>query len=70
MEDPTRRFENRVEHYIRYRPRYPQAVLHFLKQELNLVPSSVIADIGSGTGISSELFLSAGNVVFGVEPNT
>jgi ubiquinone/menaquinone biosynthesis C-methylase UbiE len=29
----------------------------------------VIADIGSGTGILSELFLKNGNLVFGVEPN-
>jgi ubiquinone/menaquinone biosynthesis C-methylase UbiE len=28
-----------------------------------------IADIGSGTGISSELFLKNGNAVYGVEPN-
>jgi ubiquinone/menaquinone biosynthesis C-methylase UbiE len=29
----------------------------------------VIADVGSGTGISAELFLRAGNVVYAVEPN-
>jgi SAM-dependent methyltransferase len=29
----------------------------------------VIADVGSGTGISSELFLEHGNRVFGIEPN-
>src|SRR5687767_680206 len=69
MEDATKRFGNRVEHYVRYRPRYPEAVLKFLQSELDLKPSSVIADIGSGTGISSEPFLSAGNVVYGVEPN-
>lgn len=30
---------------------------------------SIVADIGSGTGISSKLFLENGNVVYGVEPN-
>src|SRR5260370_37277837 len=30
---------------------------------------SVIADLGSGTGILSELFLKHGHRVFGVEPN-
>ena len=30
---------------------------------------SIIADIGSGTGISTELFLKQGSVVYGVEPN-
>ena len=69
MKDATSRFGNRVEQYIRYRPGYPQAVLDFLKRDLKLSPSHVIADIGSGTGISSELFLRNGNLVYGVEPN-
>src|SRR5207249_3286611 len=30
---------------------------------------SVIADVGSGTGISAKLFLDNGNMVYGVEPN-
>lgn len=67
--DPTRRFSDRVENYARYRPRYPQAVLHILQKETNFTPASVIADIGSGTGISAELFLENGNPVFAVEPN-
>jgi SAM-dependent methyltransferase len=69
MQDATSRFGNRVEQYIRYRPGYPKAVLEFLQNELKLVPSSVVADVGSGTGISSELFLQNGNTVYGVEPN-
>lgn len=35
-----------------------------------MTAGSVIADIGSGTSLSSELFLRNGNTVFGVEPNT
>jgi len=66
---PTDRFSNRVENYVRYRPTYPTAVLDILKQEIGLSPTWRIADIGSGTGISSELFLRNGNVVYGVEPN-
>lgn len=63
------RFSNRVDNYIKYRPDYPQEVITFLKQEGILTRESVIADIGSGTGISAELFLKEGNVVYGVEPN-
>jgi ubiquinone/menaquinone biosynthesis C-methylase UbiE len=28
-----------------------------------------VADVGSGTGILSEIFLKDGNIVFGIEPN-
>jgi len=65
----SNRFSNRVDNYIKYRPDYPHEVITFLKQEGILTRESVIADIGSGTGISAELFLKEGNVVYGVEPN-
>jgi SAM-dependent methyltransferase len=64
---PEQRFSDRVENYIRYRPGYPPELLRWL--EGGLSPESVIADIGSGTGISSGLFLKAGYRVIGVEPN-
>jgi SAM-dependent methyltransferase len=67
--DPTRRFSSRVENYIRYRPTYPQSVVALLRDECGLTRESVVADIGSGTGILSELFLRNGNRVYGVEPN-
>ena len=67
--DATKRFSSRVENYIRYRPRYPQAIVPLLERECVLTPQSVVADVGSGTGILSELFLANGNRVFGVEPN-
>src|SRR6185437_2599269 len=67
--NPTGRFSNRVSHYIRARPKYPLALLDFLRDELALTPSHRIADIGSGTGILSELLLANGNPVVGVEPN-
>jgi SAM-dependent methyltransferase len=67
--DSTTRFSNRVENYVRFRPSYPTGVLDILRQETSLSCASVIADIGSGTGISAELFLRNGNTVYGVEPN-
>jgi len=67
--DPTQRFSDRVDNYIRYRPRYPDTLLPLLERELNLKPQAVIADIGCGPGISSEPFLKNGNKVYGIEPN-
>lgn len=67
--DPTRRFSTRVDNYVRFRPGYPKEILALLKSECGLMNRSVIADIGSGTGKLTELFLEPGNPVFGVEPN-
>src|SRR6266700_8180664 len=67
--DAKQRFSNRVADYARYRPGYPPAALDLLRNECSLRPGHVIADIGSGTGLLSELFLKNGNRVFGVEPN-
>ncbi|HEV2331469.1 MAG TPA: class I SAM-dependent methyltransferase [Verrucomicrobiae bacterium] len=67
--DPTKRFSNRVDNYVRYRPGYPMEIITLLRGECGLKPDSVVADIGSGTGKLSELFLNAGCQVFGVEPN-
>jgi SAM-dependent methyltransferase len=68
--DAKQRFSNRVADYVRYRPGYPPAVLDLLRADCGLRPGHVIADIGSGTGFLSELFLKNGNRVYGVEPNS
>jgi SAM-dependent methyltransferase len=58
-----------VADYARCRPSYPPELLHLLREELGLRPDHVVADVGSGTGILTELFLENGNRVFAVEPN-
>lgn len=69
MTNPTGRFSTRVENYIRYRPSYPPALLDLLREECGLRAESVVADMGSGTGILSEMFLRNGNRVYAIEPN-
>lgn len=69
MMDSTQRFSSRVENYIKYRPSYPPEVIETLRADCQLTPASCVADIGSGTGILSQLFLRNGNPVFAVEPN-
>jgi SAM-dependent methyltransferase len=63
------RFTNRTEEYHRHRPGYPPQVIDFLKGETLIAPSSVVADIGAGTGLSTKLFLPHVRRVYGVEPN-
>jgi ubiquinone/menaquinone biosynthesis C-methylase UbiE len=69
MKDSTQRFSSRVDNYVKYRPTYPEAIIDLLKTECGLTPDSIVADIGSGTGLLSRLFLKNGNRVYGVEPN-
>lgn len=67
--DPTRRFSNRVEDYLRYRPGYPEALLEWLKVSEGVARHARVADIGAGTGVSTRLFLEHGHPVIAVEPN-
>lgn len=69
MQDSTQRFSSRVENYVKYRPSYPPTVIEILAEQCHLTPAAQLADIGSGTGLLTELFLKHGNHVFGVEPN-
>ncbi|MHA2181682.1 MAG: methyltransferase domain-containing protein [Promethearchaeota archaeon] len=68
--DPKKRFSSRVENYTQFRPSYPPKIINFLIEKKILSKQTIIADVGSGTGILSELFLKNGNKVFGVEPNS
>jgi SAM-dependent methyltransferase len=63
------RFTDRVADYERYRPGYPRALVARLREIGALPTPATVADIGSGTGISTALFLDAGCTVFAIEPN-
>lgn len=67
--DGTARFSDRVEAYVKYRPSYPQALLGILAERCGFSAWTAVADIGSGTGKLTELFLRNGNPVLAVEPN-
>lgn len=67
--DPKERFSDRAVAYHANRPRYPRELLSALGEKCGLAANSVVADIGSGTGILTELFLENGNTVYAVEPN-
>jgi len=67
--DSKQRFSDRVEDYLLYRPGYPAEIGVMLAKEHGLNSSSVVADLGSGTGLLAELFLDCGCKVVGVEPN-
>jgi SAM-dependent methyltransferase len=68
-QDSKERFSSRVDAYVKARPRYPRGVIDHLRRAIGFDPSWRVVDVGSGTGISCELFLENGNPVTAVEPN-
>ncbi len=66
---PTERFSALADCYQRFRPSYPDAAIDFIMERCALGPSSLLVDVGAGTGIASRLFAARGVPVLGVEPN-
>lgn len=66
---PTERFSERVASYVRYRPGYSDEAIDWLLSKAHLEAPGDIADIGSGTGISTRPMLQRGHKVFAIEPN-
>jgi ubiquinone/menaquinone biosynthesis C-methylase UbiE len=69
MKDNTGRFSNRVDNYIKYRPTYPKNFISFLFDQVVINENSTVADIGSGTGILTELLIDRVKTIYAVEPN-
>lgn len=55
--------------YAKFRPTYPASLIQYFCTDIGINSNSVIADIGSGTGILTRLLLNIGAKVYGVEPN-
>lgn len=60
-------FNKKGKLYHSARPAYPEALFQTLREQIP--PQSVVADIGSGTGIFSARLLTIAQRVFAVEPN-
>lgn len=68
--EAERLFAGRATHYLSGRPGYPEKLIDILKDNIGFERDSTVADIGSGTGKLSTLFLRNGNKVIGIEPNS
>jgi SAM-dependent methyltransferase len=66
---PVERFGPRAAVYAKARPGYPAPLIGLLLRETPLTASSLVADIGSGTGFSARPFVELGFQVAAVEPN-
>jgi SAM-dependent methyltransferase len=67
--DPTGRFSDRVDDYVKYRPDYPAVAIDAVLEGLGDPAALVAADVGAGTGISSRQLADRGPRVLAVEPN-
>lgn len=65
----TGNFTGKADIYAKYRPSYPDEYIDYLFSANQLKKDSIVADIGSGTGIFSRQLLERGLHVIGVEPN-
>ncbi len=60
-------FKSKFQNYELYRPNYPRSLLEFFKQNRILKQTDLVAEFGLGTGKFTDLLLSNGNKVWGVE---
>jgi len=67
--NPTGRFTDRTDDYVKYRPSYPKEAIDAIVAGLEGPPVRTAADIGAGTGISARLLGDRGLSVVAVEPN-
>lgn len=66
---PTTRFEGRASDYALFRPSYPEVAIDAVLEGLTPDDTSLIVDVGAGTGIASRLFADRGLNVLAIEPN-
>ena len=67
--DNTNKFTGKSSVYASSRPKYAEQFIQYLKNSAGLGLESIVADIGSGTGILSSQLLDIGCTVIAVEPN-
>jgi len=67
--DNTKKFSGKADVYQKARPNYAQALLDFIAQKWQIGEGSLVADIGSGTGIFTRQLLGLRAKVYAVEPN-
>lgn len=66
---PTERFSDRVADYVAFRPSYPAELLDLLERDGLVGPGRLVADVGAGTGIFTQMLVARGCEVWAVEPN-
>lgn len=66
---PYESFTNAATYYVKSRPGYPDQIIELLKNKCGLKAGDSIADIGSGTGVFTQLLLENNFKIYAIEPN-
>jgi len=66
--DTVRRFSDRADDYVKYRPSYPARAIDAILDGLGSPDRLIVADVGAGTGISARLIGDRGARVVAIEP--
>ena len=66
----TKKFDGRATDYTASRPSYALELIDYLYSDCGITNSSMIADVGSGTGKFAKHLLDKGSEVYCVEPNS
>jgi len=61
-------FDRAGDSYERGRPEYPQEAMDFLAQKLDITPTSVVVDLGAGTGKFTKFLIPLSTKIIAVEP--
>ena len=70
MQSTVKQFDGRAADYDLYRERYDaNEILAPLRDWCGLTPEWLVADVGAGTGMLTDVFLANGNRVIAIEPN-
>jgi 16S rRNA A1518/A1519 N6-dimethyltransferase RsmA/KsgA/DIM1 with predicted DNA glycosylase/AP lyase activity len=69
MMDTTKKFSSKAEKYAKYRWDYAEQAIQTILSVTHVSATSVMADIGAGTGILTRHFVDKVERVYAVEPN-
>jgi len=64
-----KKFDSKGSVYVKSRPAYPEKMFEYLLDKKVITPNTIVADVGSGTGIFTSQIAPLVSKVFAIEPN-
>ena len=61
--DSKKVFYDKVDYYVKYRPKYPNEFIEYLVNSVGVSSESIVADVGAGTGIFTKALADMENMM-------